>query len=139
MTNAHLERRVIRRMFALLTLVASFGCSSRATEATPTPASADTFAGSWRSVTPPLEFIRLTIASKSSEQGALAARLTLSGMAWEGSGRIAGDSLVISMVSAGSTQPTGVIVVRAGAGTSLSVQRRPPAPAPTELTLVREN
>jgi len=130
---------VIRRTFALLTLLASFGCSSRATEATPPTASADAFAGSWRSVTPPLEFIRLTIASKSSEQGALAARLTLSGVAWEGSGRIAGDSLVIPMVSAGSTQPTGVIVVRAGAGASLSVQMRPASAAPTELTLVREN
>ena len=130
---------MIRRTFALLTLLASFGCSSRATEATPPTASADTFAGSWRSVTPPVEFIRLTIASKSSEQGALAARLTLSGMAWEGSGRIAGDSLAISMVSAGSTQPTGVIVVRAGAGGSLSVHMRPASAAPTELTLVREN
>ena len=130
---------MIRRTFLSLTLLAAIACSSRATEATTPTASADTFAGSWRSVTPPVEFIRLTIASKSSDQGALAARLTLSGMAWEGSGRIAGDSLAISMVSAGSTQPTGVIVVRPGAGASLSVQMRPTSAAPTDLTLVREN
>ena len=130
---------MIRRTFVPLVLLASVACASRATEAAPSRVSADAFAGSWRSVTPPVEFIRLTIASKSSEQGALAARLTLSGMAWEGSGRIAGDSLVISMVSAGSTQPTGVIVVRPGAGASLSVQMRPTSATPTDLTLVREN
>ena len=130
---------MIRRTFVPLALLASVACASLATEAAPPSASADTFAGSWRSVTPPVEFIRLTIASKSSEQGALAARLTLSGMAWEGSGRIAGDSLVIAMVSAGSTQPTGVIVVRAGTGGSLSVRMRPTSAAATDLTLVREN
>jgi len=43
------------------------------------------------------------------------------------------------MVSAGSTQPTGVIVVRPGAGASLSVQMRPTSATPTHLTLVREN
>jgi hypothetical protein len=137
-----MERCVIRRTVALLFLLSSVGCSSRATEATPATSStpnADVFAGAWRSVTPPVEFIRLTIASKSSEMGALAARLTLSGMAWEGSGRITGDSLVIPMVSAGSTQPTGVIVVRAGAGASLTVQMRPASAAPLDLTLVREN
>jgi hypothetical protein len=130
--------RLNRRTFAALALIAAIGCSSRATEAPPAP-TADDFAGTWRSVTPPLEFIRLSIVSKSSEMGALGARLTLSGMAWEGSGRIAGDSLVISMVSAGSTQPTGVIVVRAGSGRSLSVQMRPTSAAPVDLTLVREN
>jgi hypothetical protein len=129
---------MIRRTSALLGLLASMGCSSRTTETYPSTPTADRFAGYWRSVTPSLEFVRLTIASKSSEMGALAARLTLSGMAWEGSGRIAGDSLAISMVSAGSTQPTGVIVVRARTDSSLSVQMRPASAAPVDLMLVRE-
>jgi len=37
----------------------------------------------WCSVTPSLEFIRLSVYSKSSE-GVLAARLAFSGVAWEG-------------------------------------------------------
>ena len=71
--------------------------------------------------------------------GALGARLTLSGVAWEGSGRITGDSLVMNMMTAGSSQPTGVIVVRVREGQTLSVQMRPASAAPLDLTLVREN
>ncbi|MFL5520733.1 MAG: hypothetical protein ACJ8B6_07340, partial [Gemmatimonadales bacterium] len=84
----------------------------------------------------------LTIASTSSQQGVLAARLTLSGVAMEGSGRIAGDSLVLAMVAAGTAQPAGVLVVRVRGGGTLAVQMRPPAissVSPTDLTLVREN
>ena len=123
----------------MIALLASLACSSRATEATPTPRPPDAFAGSWRSVTPPYEFVRLTVASLSSEMGALGARLTLSGVAWEGSGRITGDSLVLSMASAGSSQPTGVLVVRVRAGETLSVQMRPASAQPLDLILVRGN
>ena len=130
---------MVRRMPITIALFASLACSSRATEAVPTPQSADAFAGTWRSVTPSYEFIRLTVASKSSEMGALGARLTLSGVAWDGSGRITGDSLVLSMSTAGSSQPTGVLVVRVRAGETLSAQMRPTSAAPLDLTLVREN
>ena len=130
---------MIRRTPIMIALLASLACSSRATEATPTPRPPDAFAGSWRSVTPPYEFVRLTVASMSSEMGALGARLTLSGVAWEGSGRITGDSLVLSMASAGSSQPTGVLVVRVRSGETLSVQMRPTSAQPLELTLVRGN
>ena len=130
---------MIRRTATSLALLTALACSSRSTEPNPATPTVDAFAGDWRSVTQSLEFIRLSIGSKSSEKGALGARLTLSGMAWEGSGRIAGDSLVIPMVSAGSTQPTGVIVARKSAGASLSVQMRPTAAAPVDLILVREN
>ena len=130
---------MIRRTFIMIASLASLACSSRATEATPTPLSADAFAGTWRSVTPSYEFIRLTVASKSSEMGALGARLTLSGVAWEGSGRITGDSLVMSMMNAGSTQPVGVLVVRVREGQTLSAQMRPASAGSLELTLVREN
>ena len=135
---------MIRRSSAMIALLASIACSSRTTEANPstTTPTADAFAGAWRSVTPSLEFVRLTIAPKSSEQGALAARLTLSGVAMEGSGRIVGDSLVIPMLAAGSVQPTGVLVAHVRDGGTLAVQVRPPAIAsvsPLDLTLVREN
>ena len=133
---------MIRRtstLLASLALLSSAACASRATEAVPAAPTAEVFAGSWRSVTPSLEFVRLSIAPLSSEAGALGARLTLSGVAWEGKGRIAGDSLTITMVSAGSTQPTGVIVVRPAVGASLSVQMRPTSAAPLDLRLVRED
>ncbi|MFN8582664.1 MAG: hypothetical protein U0163_17020 [Gemmatimonadaceae bacterium] len=48
-------------------------------------------------MTPSLEFLGLSVSSKSSEMGVLGARLTFSGVAWEGGGRIDGDSLVASM------------------------------------------
>ena len=133
---------MIRRTLALIVLAAALGCSPRATEATAASPSADAFAGAWRSVTPPLEFIRLSIASTSSQQGVLAARLTLSGVAWKGSGRIAGDSLVFAMMAAGTAQSTGVVVARVRADGTLAVQMRPAAissVSPTDLTLVREN
>lgn len=130
---------MIRRACIIITVLASLACSSRATETISTPPSPDAFAGTWRSVTPPYEFVRLVVASKSSEMGALGARLTLSGVAWEGSGRITGDSLVMTMMTAGSSQPTGVLVVRVREGQTLAVQMRPTSAAPLDLTLVREN
>jgi hypothetical protein len=130
---------MICRTSIMIALLASLACSSRATEAIVTPQTAGAFAGTWRSVTPSYEFIRLTVASKSSEMGVLGARLTLSGVAWEGSGRISGDSLVMSMTTAGSSQPTGVIAVRVREGQTLSVQMRPTSAAPLDLTFVPES
>lgn len=128
-----------RTSIALALLASSLACSSRATEVVSTPASPDAFAGTWRSVTSSFEFIRLTVTSKSSEMGALGARLTLSGVAWEGSGRITGDSVVMSMMNAGSSQPVGVLVVRVREGQTLSAQMRPTSAGSLDLTFVREN
>ena len=100
--------------------------------------SPSTFAGVWRSVTPGLEFIRLSVHSKSSEEGVLAARLTFSGVAWEGGGRIAGDSLVTIMAIVGTTA-SGVMVAREGDAQTLRVRMRPTTGAVTDLTFVREN
>ena len=100
--------------------------------------SPSTFAGVWRSVTPGLEFIRLSVHSKSSEEGVLAARLTFSGVAWEGGGRIAGDSLVTIMAIVGTTA-SGVMVAREGDAQTLRVRMRPTSGAVTDLTFVREN
>ena len=100
---------------------------------------ASTFAGTWRSVTPTLEFIRLTVTSKSSEKDALAARLTLSGVAWDGSGRIEGDQLVANMVMNGVSSASGVLVARAQETGTLRAQLRPANGAATEITFVRDN
>lgn len=121
----------------IVILAASIGCSSRSTRAVSPIPSPDTFAGTWRSVTPPLEFIRLSIASPSSETGVLATRLTFSGVMWDGQGRIEGDSLVAPMTRVGATAPGSVLVAKPRAD-SLLVEMRAPAAAPLALTLVRE-
>ena len=100
---------------------------------------ASTFAGTWRSVTPTLEFIRLTVTSKSSEKDVLAARLTLSGVAWEGSGRIEGDQFVANMRINGVSSASNVLVARSQEGGTLRAQLRPANGATTDLTFVRDN
>jgi hypothetical protein len=95
----------------------------------------EAFAGVWRSTTPSLEFVRLSVYSKSSEQGVLAARLTFSGVAWEGAGRIDGDSLVANMTPAAATAPTSVIVARAPDAQTLVIRMRGTAGTATDLTL----
>jgi len=136
-----------RRMAAALALGAALGCAHQSTDPTAdrdaslgkTPdASVTTFAGAWRSVTPSLEFVRLSVVSLSREQGALAARLTLSGVALDGSARIDGDSLVAGMTY-GGTQTGRVLVARARDAQTLLVQLRSPDAAPLALTFVRED
>ena len=99
----------------------------------------DAFAGTWRSVTPSFLFVRLSVSSTSSETCGVVARLTFSGVAWEGSGRITGDSLVLRMSNAGSAVPTGTVVVHPSDARTLRVQVRPESGAPMDLTFVRDN
>jgi len=129
---------MFRRLSILGALCATIGCSGGSAEPGKT-ASPEVFAGAWRSVTPSLEFIRLSVNSKSSEIGVMAARLTFSGVAWEGSGRIDGDSLVINMTVTGTSAPSGVFVARASDARTLRVQARPASAGALDLTLVREN
>jgi len=103
------------------------------------PASVESFAGTWRSTTPSLEFIGLSVVSKSSEQGALGVRLTLSGLAWEGSGRIDGDSLVAPMFVSGTAQSTGTLVIHAPDPKTLAAHVGGAAATPLDLTFVRQN
>lgn len=102
-------------------------------------ASPAAFAGAWRSVTPSLEFIGLFVTSKSSEMGVLAARLTFSGVGWDGRGRIEGDSLVADMTMIGAPTASGVIVAHARDAQTLRVRFRPGAAAALDLTFVRED
>lgn len=129
-----------RLMLAMATLALTVACSSdRVTESVlevPTP---DVFAGTWRSVTPNLEFVRLTVQSKSSEPGGFGARLTYSGIAWEGSGRIDGDSLVVMMTPIGSDGPASALVMRASADETLQAQHRAGESSPVILSLIRDN
>lgn len=105
----------------------------------PKQASVESFAGTWRSTTPSLEFIGLSVVSKSSEQGALGVRLTLSGLAWDGTGRIQGDSLVAPMFVSGTTQPTGTLVVHAPDARTLAARVANAPTSPLSLTFVREH
>ena len=126
-----------RAWSAFVALGLTAGCVARSTE--PVVVNADTFAGAWQSVTPSLEFVRLTVVSKSSEQGVLAARLTFSGTAWEGNGRIDADSLVVGVAISGAAQPTGTLVARARDGNRLTVRMRPEGANPIELAFVRQD
>jgi hypothetical protein len=114
----------------------SLGAAGAANLQTSSP---DVFAGSWRSITPSLEFIRLTVASLSSRQGVMGARLTFSGVAWEGSGRIDGDSLRLDMAVVSSPSATGVMVLRTGDSQTLRLQVRPASASALDLTFVRED
>ena len=130
---------MIRWMPLTIALCAMMGCSSsRPTENAARISSPDEFAGSWRSVTPSLEFIRLSVQSLSVQQGALGARLTLSGVAWEGSGRIDGDSLVTNMAITGASQTSAVMVARSRGRDTLTVAMRASGATPFALMLVRE-
>ena len=139
---------MIRELSVVVVLCAAVGCSSGSTEprsnGSPPPTgsevvSANVFTGSWRSVTPSLEFVRLSVHSKSSEQGALAALLTFSGVAWEGGGRIEGGAFGANMALIHTTEPTRVLTARARDAGTLLGQLRSPTGAPLELTFVRDD
>lgn len=98
------------------------------------------YVGEWRSVTPSLEFVRLTVSSKSSEQGVLASRLTYSGVYWEGDGRVDGDSLVINMNVPGISGPGSRLVMRSSPDeNTLQVRHETHDGQQIPLTFIREN
>lgn len=99
----------------------------------------EVFAGEWRSVTPSLEFVRLTVQSKSSERDALGARLTFSGVYWEGSGNITGDSLVAQMTVLGQGAEVRTLVARVGESGPLRAVLRASTGTPLSVDFVREN
>ena len=117
------------------------GCNANPVDTSHSASSAlvESFAGPWRSVTPSLEFVGLTVVSKSSEQGALGVRLTLSGLAWDGTGRIDGDSLVAAMFVSGTTQSVGTLVAHARDERTLAARVGDATASPLRLTFVRQN
>ena len=130
----------MRWTYAAVAMLLTLGCASGPTESASPSATPETFVGSWRSVTPSLEFIGLSVQSKSSQMGVLGVRLTYSGVAFDGSGRVEGNSLVADLTAGGTTQPRGVLVARPRDGGGLRVERRSAVTAPADLTLdfVRE-
>jgi len=138
---------MMRLMSVMVALCAVAGCSAGTepaaggsqTETVVKVPSPGTFTGEWRSVTPTLEFLRLSVHSTSSEQGVLAARLTFSGLAWDGSGRIEGDSFVANMTIAHVVGATRVMVVRAHDARTLRVQWGNTSGATTDWTFVRDD
>jgi hypothetical protein len=112
---------------------------SAAESLTQTRPTHDTFAGAWRSVTRQAEFVRLTVHSLSREQGILGARLTFSGVYWEGTGRIEGDALVANMKYTGTHEPTRLLRARVTTEGVLMVQLQSESGAPLELNFVRDN
>ena len=129
---------MIRRLSVVVALLVVTGCSGGTTESTLKASSPETFAGVWRSVTPSLEFMGLSVYSTSSQAGVLAARLTFSGVYWDGSGRIDGDSMVTGMTFNGTEVPSGVIVAHALDAHTLRVQVRPTVAPVIDLTFVRD-
>jgi hypothetical protein len=133
---------MIRRL-VLLGVAALVGCGRSAAEPSAAlgatkVATADAFAGSWNSVTPSYDFIRLSVVSKSSEQGALGARLTLSGLAFEGNARIDADSLIATLSVVGSTQSTATLIGRVADANTLVANFRSADGVPLALRFVRQ-
>jgi hypothetical protein len=126
----------MKRVAALAIACIAMGCSGGTEVISLTPT--ESFTGVWRSVTAQAEFIRLTVDANPGQQGQLDTRLTFSGVYWEGSGRIDGDSLVAEMASAGSASPNGSLVARFGAGDTLSIVLRSAQADPLSLRFVRD-
>jgi hypothetical protein len=116
MSHAEDAREMMKRWFAILGLAGTLAaCRDGASEGI-VAVRHEVFAGEWRSITPSLEFLRLTVQSKSSERDVLAARLTFSGVAWDGSGTVGGDSLLLHMTIEGHAEPVRTLVARVGEG-----------------------
>ena len=129
----------MRRWMSMAVACVTIGCSKAPAEPESPATLPDAYAGQWRSVTPSLEFVRLSVASTSSEMGVLAARLAFSGVALDGRGRIVGDSLVMGMSVIGTTVQTRTLVAHASDARTLRVQVRADAGAPLDLTFVRDD
>lgn len=134
------EPTVISRNPTILVLLATLACSAAPPEAATIASPPETFTGTWRSVTPSYEFVGLSVYSKSSALGDIGVRLTYSGVAFDGAGRIDGDSLLVSLTVDGTSQPSGVLVARTRGGDTLHAERRSSTAGEASLLLdfVRE-
>jgi len=97
------------------------------------------FTGTWRSITAETEFVRLTVQALSSQQGALGARLTFSGVYWDGTGTIAGDSLVAQMGLTGRSTPSATLVAYFSDSGVMNMELRQTTGEPLRLSFVRDD
>lgn len=124
---------MIRRIvFSVLIGLVAFACSD---PVKPEPAAR--FTGTWRAVTAPYEHLRLTVTELPHLQDGLSVRLTFSGVAWEGPGRIEADSLIMDMSTA-AVSGAKVVAHPADDG-ALRVNVASDTAAPLELTFVRDS
>ena len=101
----------MRRLALMLALLATVqACENKVGSEVVHVVQPDEFTGTWRSITASREFVRLTVHALSSEQSTLGALLTFSGVYWEGTGRISGDSLVAQMGLTGRPTPNATLV-----------------------------
>lgn len=130
------------RWGSMTLLIGLIGCTAapdRAAETVPTGASPATFTGAWRSVTPSLEFVGLSVSRPPRNAALLATRLTFSGVAWEGNGQMVGDSLIANVTVVGAPTTTGVLVAHGRETGTLRVQFRPGTSPVLMLAFVRDD
>ena len=130
----------MRRWARILVLVATVqACETKVGSEVVRVAQPEEFTGTWRSITAETEFVRLTVESLSREQGALGARLTFSGVYWEGTGTITGDSLVAQMGLTGRSTPNATLVAYFSDSGVMSMELRQTSGEPLRLSFVRDD
>ena len=130
----------MRRWALMLVLLVTLpACDNKVGSEVVHVAQPDEFTGTWRSITASTEFVRLTVNSLSSQQATLGALLTFSGVYWEGTGRISGDSLVAQMGMTGHSTPDATLVAYFGDSGVMNMELRRDSTEPLRLSFVREH
>ena len=130
----------MRRWALMLVLFVTLSaCENKVGSEVVQVAQPDEFTGTWRSITASTEFVRLTVNSLSSQQATLGARLTFSGVYWEGTGRISGDSLVAQMGMTGRSTPDATLVAYFGDSDVMNMELRRDSTEPLRLSFVRDD
>jgi hypothetical protein len=120
----------------LLPILAAVALAASACSDPAAPLPAETFTGSWRSITKSYEHLRLTVAPNAAVNETLQMRLTFSGVAWEGVGHIEADSLVMDYSTAAVSGAS--IVARPAEQGALSVRIDSDTTDPMTVTFVRD-
>jgi hypothetical protein len=123
---------MIRRMVVAAVMALSLSACSEPVR----PLPAATFTGHWRSVTANYEHLRLTVTQNAALNDGLHVRLTFSGVAWEGPGRIEADSLVMDITTAAISGAK--VIAHPAADSALRVHVESSAASPLTLTFVRD-
>lgn len=128
----------MNRLLAVCLGIVMTGCASSPAEVKRVAPKPELLVGVWRSVTPSYEFVRLAVYVTSSRSDEVGAHLTLSGTAWDGTGKVDADSVVTTMSLSGQSVATGEMTVRGHDGASLEAHLRPLSGTAVSLSFVRE-
>ena len=130
----------MRRWARMLVLLATVqACENKVGSEVVHVTQLDEFTGTWRSITASTEFVRLTVHPLSREPATLGARLTFSGVYWEGAGRIHGDSLVVPVAVVGSSTPNATLVAYFSDSGVMNTELRRSSSEPLRLSFVRDD